>query len=129
MGIALDSSGNVYVTGETHSADFPMVGAVIPTKPDQFFSAFVAKLNSTGSALVYSTYLGGSRNDEGLAIAVDATGSAYVTGETDSIDFPVASAFQTACPFVLFNCVCAGAAFVTKLNPAGSADYQHFGIG
>src|ERR1019366_3605271 len=85
-GIAVDSSGNAYVTGTTASADFP-------TTPGAFqqscgsgcvnaFTAFVAKINATGSALVYSTYLGGSGDAGGNSIAVDSAGNAYVTGGT-----------------------------------------------
>src|SRR5439155_27006962 len=77
--------------------------------------AFVTNLNATGSALVYSTYLGGSSNDQGNAIAVDASGSAYVTGETLSTNFPTTlGAIQPTFAGVID-------AFVTKLNPAGSA--------
>ena len=74
------------------------------------FDAFVTKLNPLGSALVYSTYLGGSGNDLGIGIAVDSSGNAYVTGETDSTNFPTASPFQAALSGS-FD------AFVTKLNP------------
>jgi hypothetical protein len=98
FGIALDKFGNAYVTGFTNSADFPATpGAFQPrfggTPPicDEFFpcgDAFVTKLNAEGSALVYSTYLGGTTNESGQGIAVDAAGSAYITGITDSADFP-----------------------------------------
>ena len=77
--------------------------------------AFVTKLNAAGSALVYSTYLGGSGDDDGNGIAVDSSGNAYVTGYTDSTNFPTANAFQAA-----FGGG-SGDAFVTKLNAAGSA--------
>src|SRR5207245_2803636 len=118
---ALDSSGNVYVTGNTSSTAFPTTpGAFQTTFAGGVGSgpvdAFVTKLNPTGSALVYSTYLGGSNQDYGgEAIAVDASGNAYVTGETRSSDFPTtAGAFQTT--LNAFQ-----GAFVTKLNPTGSA--------
>src|SRR5439155_11608247 len=78
-----------------------------------FFDAFVTKLNPTGAALVYSTYLGGSGGDGGDGIAVDASGSAYVTGGTGSLNFPTTTgAFQTTLGG--FD------AFVTKLNPTGA---------
>ena len=112
-GIVLDVSGNAYVTGFTGSADFP-------TTPGAFQSifaggdddAFISKLNAAGSALGYSTYLGGSGHDAGAGIAVDASGNVYVVGVTGSSDFPTtAGAFQTTC--------CG--AFVSKLNAVGSA--------
>ena len=121
FGIAVDSSGSAYVTGDTASTNFPTLGAFQPTfgtvscsNPPVCFDAFVTKLNPAGSALVYSSYLGGSDNDEGRGIAVDSSGSAYVTGFTLSTNFPTTGAFQPSL---------AGRvdAFVTKLNPAGSA--------
>ncbi len=116
LGIAVDSSGNAYVTGYTISTDFPTTaGAFQPSSPAPLtVHAFVTKLDPTGSALVYSTYLGGSVGDEGLGIAVDTLGNAYVTGITSSLDFPTtAGAFETT--------NVGGAAFVTKLDPSGSA--------
>ena len=88
----LDASGNAYMTGDTSSTDFPTASPIQAAFGGG--SAFVTKLNAAGSALVYSTYLGGSLADAGRAIAVDALGNAYVTGETGSIDFPTAS-FQS----------------------------------
>jgi uncharacterized repeat protein (TIGR01451 family) len=116
-GIAIDGLGNAYVTGMTTSRDFPTVNAFQPdfrSNPDFFPEAFVAKLSSTGSDLVYSTYLGGSSEDRGNAIAVDGQGSAYVTGGTDSFDFPTASPLQSVPSGGLD-------AFVAKLTPDGSA--------
>ena len=92
-GIAVDSSGNAYVTGYTNSTNFPTANplqAVYGGCGD----AFVAKLNPGGSALVYSTYLGGSSDDRGYGIAVDSSGNAYVTGYTDSTNFPTANPLQ-----------------------------------
>lgn len=115
MGIAVDSAGQAYVTGYTDSTDFPTVPAASPLFGNQGGrDAFVTQLNATGTGFVYSTYLGGGSDDTGLGIAVDAAGSAYVTGWTDSSDFPTtSSAFQGE----------QGGrdAFVTKLNPAGTA--------
>ena len=114
--MALDSLGNAYVTGTTSSIDFPVTAgsfqSAAPGSPD----VFITKLNATGSALVYSTYLGGSATEGGgIGIAVDAAGNAYVTGGTSSADFPITpGAFQT----VLRG---GGDAFITKLNAAGSA--------
>ncbi len=113
QGIAVDSSGNAYVTGETSSTNFPTANAIQTRFGGANTDAFVAKLNAAGSALVYSTYLGGNGQDYGTGIAVDSSGNAYVTGETLSTDFPTANAFQAS-----FG---AGKAFVTKFNAAGSA--------
>jgi hypothetical protein len=122
-GIAVDKVGNVYVTGQTFSAEFPTTPGAFQTKCGScgdISDAFVTKLNVTGSALVYSTFLGGSNYDFGNGIAVNAAGNAYVTGLTYSIDFPTTpSVFQTTC-----GGGCAGGwydAFVTQVNPAGSA--------
>ncbi len=94
LGIAVEGSGSAYVTGSTVSNDFPTAGRG-PAKfgagaLGQTGDAFVAKLNPAGTALVYSVYLGGGDLHEGRAIAVDASGSAYVTGWTISADFPPA---------------------------------------
>jgi len=114
-GIAVDAAGNAYVTGDTTSANFPTTtGAFQTTFRGGFDDAFVTKLNSTGSALVYSTYLGGSSTDNGTSIAVDAVGNAYVTGGTFSTNFPTTTgAFQTTLSGL-------EDAFVTKLNPLGT---------
>jgi hypothetical protein len=95
-GIAVDSAGDAYVTGDTKSADFPVVNAFQPSYGGGLSDAFVAELNQTGSGLVYSTYLGGSLSEEGHGVAVDSGGSAYVTGFTDSFNFPVAGGLQRA---------------------------------
>jgi uncharacterized repeat protein (TIGR01451 family) len=112
FGIAVDALGNVFVTGQTGSTDFPTTPGAFQTMGG---GGFVTKLNSTGSDLVYSTYLGPSRG--GFGIAVDAEGNVYVTGATGSVNFPVTEgAFQTTFrggPFL-------GDAFVAKLNPEGS---------
>lgn len=120
--IALDSLGNAYVTGRTDSTDFPTTPGAIQRTRKSLPDAFVTKLNATGTALVYSTYLGGSSADEGIGIAADAAGNAYVTGYTSSADFPVtAGALQTELgrdsrvPLVMHD------AFVTKINTDGSA--------
>ncbi len=94
--IAIDSSRNVYVTGYTESTDFPIANAYNTTGDEStsFKDVFVFKLSSDGSTLLYSTYVSGSHNDIGYAIAVDSSGNAYVTGYTSSIDFPTVNAYD-----------------------------------
>jgi len=115
-GIAVDAAGNAYITGESQSSGFPTTpGAFQPANAGVTGNAFVTKLDPTGSALVYSTYLGGSAYDRGHGIAVDADGNAYITGSASSDNFPTTvGAFQPAYGGL-------GDAFVTKLNPTGSA--------
>ena len=120
--IAVDGAGNAYVTGSTQSTNFPGAsGSLVQASLRGSADVFVAKLNTAGTALVYSTYLGGSGSDIGRAIAVDGAGNAYVTGETDSpttgsgaIPFPLVGPIQP-----IFGLI--GDAFVTKLNAAGNA--------
>jgi Beta-propeller repeat len=93
--IAVDGSGNAYVTGQTQSTNFPTAGGVSPDTNAGGLDAFVTKISPDGSTLVYSTYIGGGGSDSGNAIAVDASGDAFVAGGTDSIDFPTTpGAFQ-----------------------------------
>jgi hypothetical protein len=124
-GISVDSSGNAYVAGMTGSTDFPTVDPIQATNKAAAMgepTAFVAKLNASGSALVYSTYLGGSNEDEAYGIAADPSGNAYVTGMTGSTDFPItAGALQTTCNGGAGCAQYGGDAFVSKLNPTGSA--------
>jgi uncharacterized protein (TIGR03437 family) len=137
--IAVDSAGNAYVTGYTSSPDFPTVkGSYQTTYGGQganrnlppFGDAFVAKLNPTGTALVYSTYLGGSGDEKGAAIAVDSNGSAYVGGATLSTNFPTKNAYQAAykgsggnpdlCSGGCGPLVNFGDGFIAKLTPDGT---------
>ena len=114
--IAIDAANNIYLTGVTFSSpgafpNFPVLNAFDATLED--FDAFVTKLNSAGNTLGYSTYLGGTGLDEGFGIAVDAAGSAYVTGQTFATNFPTASPYRAT----------SGGGrdgFVTKLGVAGS---------
>ncbi len=107
FGIAVDSAGAAYVAGRTNSTNFPTQDELQTNQP--FFDAFAAKLEPSGSALAYSTYLGGAFTDEGFAVAVDSAGSAYVTGMTDSDDFPTEDVYQVNPP--------SQDVFVTKLDP------------
>jgi hypothetical protein len=113
--IAVDKNGNAYVTGYAGSSTFPVTAGAFQSNNAGPHDAFLTVLNSSGSALLYSTYLGGTGNDEGFRIAVDSSGMAYIAGMTASSDFPVSSgAFQT-----VFG---GGAsdAFVAKLDPTKS---------
>ena len=115
--IAVDGSGNAYVTGSTTAADFPTTaGAAQPQTRDlaHHGDAFVTKLNAAGTAAVYSTLLGGQGVDVGLGIAVDETGSAYVAGQTGSADFPATVGAVRSAGKGLPD------AFVVKLSSEGS---------
>jgi len=95
LGIAVDASGCAYVTGYAKSDDFPTRNPIQGVRKGTS-DAFMTKLNATGDALLYSTYLGGSGSDYSRSIAVDKAGSAYITGNTDSTDFPTCNPFQGA---------------------------------
>jgi uncharacterized protein (TIGR03437 family) len=95
-GIAVDASGAAYVAGETSSTDFPTLGALQGRYGGGAGDLFLTKLNGNGQTLAYSTFLGGSGEDAGSGVAVDASGNAYVTGGTASTDFPLLNAFQTS---------------------------------
>ncbi len=129
--IAVDSSGNAYVTGSTTSPNFPVKNAFQSSYAGSFnftSNAFVAKFDVLGN-LVYSTYLGGSGSptqplpgDQGNGIAIDGGGNAYVTGFTASFDFPTKNAFQAALGNRCMAEICNSRnAFVTKLDAEGSA--------
>lgn len=118
-GIALDLSGNIYVCGETSSGGvyptgFPTTSGAFQTAYDNWTDAFVTVLNPSLSGLLYSTYLGGSSYDYSYAIAVDLAGYIYVTGETQSSNFPLSSSPEQGTYGGSTD------AFVTKLNPSGN---------
>lgn len=113
--IAIDTSGNVYITGYTKSTNYDTTAGSFQTIYAGLRDVLVTKLNNTGTALIYSTYIGGSNNDVGNAIALDASNNTYITGYTTSTNFHVTlGAFQT---------IFAGSedVFVTKLNATGTA--------
>ena len=126
-GIAVDSSRNAYLTGSTDSSDFPTTAGAFQTTRHGQSDAFIAKLNPKGNSLVYSTLLGGSRDDVATGIAVDTSGNAYVSGTTKSTDFPTTKGVFR--PTLIDNGACKGSGgnghcpdgFVTKLNPTGKA--------
>lgn len=115
MGVAVDGSSNTYVTGYTTSANFPTATPLNGTRSGASSDIFVSKINPAGTALVYSTYLGGTGFDHGHAIAVEASGAVTITGDTSSANFPLQNPLQPVYG--------GGAAdlFITRLNPAGSA--------
>ncbi|HWT01381.1 MAG TPA: SBBP repeat-containing protein [Pyrinomonadaceae bacterium] len=112
--VAVDQSGNAYVTGSTNSINFPVQGGLQNVPGPVSIDAFVTKINASGSALVYSTYLGSGGEERGYGIAVNSSGSAYVTGVVRGSNFPTVNAIQPSPGSVMD-------AFVTQLNPAGSA--------
>jgi hypothetical protein len=121
--IAVDIAGYVYVTGQTFSTNFPVTPGAFQTinggAANQSGTVFVTKLNPTGTALIYSTYLGGSGGDAGASIAVDTGGNAYVAGQTRSTNFPVTQGAYQATNKAATNGD--ANAFVTKLNSSGTA--------
>jgi len=126
-GIAVDSAGDAYITGDTTSTDFPTTAGVSQTVSGGSDDAFVSELNASGTALVYSTYLGGNGSDSGNALAVDSGGNAYLTGVTQSSNFPTtANALQPTDPtngcggFGTSPCI---DAFVAALNSSGGLLY------
>jgi uncharacterized repeat protein (TIGR01451 family) len=114
-GIAVDAAGNAYVTGMTYDHNLPIVNAAQPTFRG-LNDVFIAKLNPTGSAVIYSTFLGGDISQAGYAIAVDGAGTAIVTGDTDSPNFPTSNALQSSIKGSVDP-------FVAKLTPSGSFVY------
>ena len=116
-GIAIDSSGDAYIAGYTHSTDFPTTPGTFQRTFHGQANAFVAKLNPLGTALLYSTLLGGSVYDQANAIAIDSSGDAYITGSSSSTDFPTTpGVFQPANRESTES-----NAFVTKISADGTA--------
>lgn len=125
-GIAVDGSGNVYVTGETSSTDFPTTNASQGINAGTA-DAFVAKFSTSGTRL-YSTYLGANNYDTGNGIVADTAGNAYVTGQTASPDFPILNASQSTYggTTVAGSNIDRGDAFVTKFNATGGRVYSTY---
>ncbi len=131
--LAIDSAGNTYITGVTSSSGFPTTAGAVQTgfgggtcgdatQAVPCDDVFVTKLNAAGTAIVYSTFMGGNLHDGGRGIAVDAAGNAYVTGDAGSINFPTTGgAFQRAQGGTSGGGAGSFDAFVAKLNPAGNA--------
>jgi hypothetical protein len=114
-GIAIDNSGNAFVTGRTNSTNYPTTAGAYNTTYNGGVDVFVTKLNAAGSALVYSTFIGGSDTERGQAITIDSAGNVYVTGYTESTNYPTtAGAYNTTYNGGYYD------VFVTKLNAAGS---------
>ncbi|MCC7431558.1 SBBP repeat-containing protein [bacterium] len=113
--LSVDGSGNCYLTGNTGSSNFPTTAGAYDTSSGGNFDAFVTKLNSSGNSLVYSTFLGGDREDISFSLSLDGSGNCYVTGHTYSSDFPTtAGAYDTSFGGYVD-------AFVTKLNSSGNS--------
>lgn len=116
-GLAVDAAGSAYITGRTPNADFPTTAGAFQSSKRSANSygheaAFVSKLSPTGDSLVYSTFLSGSTNESANGIALDASGNAYITGHTNSSDFPrTAGTYRPS----------GGSGFLAKLNSTGSA--------
>jgi len=121
LGIAVNQDGNAFVTGTTFTSDFPTTAGSAQPVFGGFDDAFVTKISSSGSHLIYSTFLGGTDSDNGTAIAVDRSGNAYIAGATSSTNFPVKNAFQSHC-----NGPCNEDGFVTKLSPNGLLVYSTY---
>ena len=119
--IALDSSSNAYITGYTYASDFPTVSAAF-SQSHSMPDAFVSKIDPTGTTLLYSTFIGGAGYDDLFSIAVDATGAAWVTGYTSSVDFPVLNAYQST----LNTTSGSYDAVVLKLSAAGGLLYSTY---
>lgn len=116
--LTVDNSGNAYITGATFSADFPVTASAYDTNQNGLDDIFVTKLNADGSSLIFSTFLGGVGSDTGNAIVLDTAGNIYLTGRTDSANFPVkATAIDTILNDGTFPY---SDAFITKLDATGA---------
>jgi hypothetical protein len=123
LGIVVDSAGNAVVTGRTESEKFPVLNAIQPTAGGGLSDAFVTKLNANGTALIFSTFLGGAGEENRTvgAIGIDVNDNVYLTGATNSINFPVNNAIQPS-----YGGNPENEAFVTKLNGSGALIYSTY---
>jgi hypothetical protein len=121
--LALDATGSAVVSGVTISSDFPTTPGAYDTTFDGNSDAFVAKLDPSGSTLLYSTFLGGSESDQAYALGLDATGAAVVSGETFSADFPTTPGASDTTHNGGFD------AFVAKLEFCEAASWSNYGSG
>ncbi len=130
-GICVDHSGAVYITGTTNSPDFPTKNAFRKTRPGGY-EAFATKFAPNGAGLVYSTYLGGSADDWGDAIAVDSAGAAYISGETISVNFPVKNAYQAklrgTSDIFLAKLAASGKSLIYSTYLGGSGGESNYGL-
>ena len=117
-GIAVDSSGQIYIAGSTASTNFPLAAPIRATLGGTR-DAFVVKLTALGNVLIYSTYLGGSGYDAATAIAVNTAGNAFIAGDTQSTDFPLSTPVQAVLGGKMD-------AFITKLTPAGAISFSTY---
>jgi hypothetical protein len=131
LGIAIDGQGDAWVAGNTTSTDFPSANALTPVPPELaggFTAAFVTEVNPGGTSFLYSTYLGGSGNggggDGAQSVAVDTNGNVFVTGYTESADFPTTSNAYQGSSAVPGSVAGSGSAFVTALHPATAGNSQ-----
>jgi hypothetical protein len=118
-GVAIDAAGNVYITGMTASANFPLTATAPFVHGRDNADVFVVKLNAAGDQLLYATYIGGTQFEEPSDIAVDSAGNAYLVGTTQSFDFPTVHAIQPS----LHG---SSDGFVAKLDPAGGVVYSTY---
>jgi hypothetical protein len=132
-GIAIDTLGNAYITGQTKSLGFPTTAGAYNTSLNGPVDIFITKLNSAGTDLIYSTFLGGTLDDYGFGIAIDTLGNAYITGYTGSSDFPTtAGAYDTSHNglsdvfITKLNSACTGLIYSTFLG--GTLEEYGFGI-
>jgi hypothetical protein len=114
-GMAIDRDGNVYICGDTDSKNFPVTPGTIQKDLNGRIDSFVAKINSEGTSILYSTYLGGSEHETAAAVTVDLLGNTYICGRTDSPDFPVTK------DSIQKEYIGSNDAFVTKINPDGTS--------
>jgi hypothetical protein len=117
--ILLSSFGNLFLVGSTTSSNFPTTASVLQPNYAGNQDAFLTEMKPDGSALIYSTYIGGTGTDFGTAVALDAAGNAYVTGSTRSTDFPTKNPIQPG-NIAQFD------AFVTEVSPAGALVYSTY---